>query len=90
MNRLKIVSIAGARPNFVNIAPLMAAFRAAPEIEPLLIHTGQHYDELGVRRLIPRENTERPITVELLYEPFAQQFSHIQEIGYVASTWKDD
>jgi len=42
---VKIVSVAGARPNFMKIAPLMAAFAEAPGIEPMLVHTGQHYDE---------------------------------------------
>jgi len=42
---VKIVSVAGARPNFMKIAPLMEAFAAEPAIEPMLVHTGQHYDE---------------------------------------------
>ena len=42
---LKVLCIVGARPNFVKIAPIMRAFGAHPEIEPYLIHTGQHYDE---------------------------------------------
>ncbi len=42
---MKIISIAGARPNFMKIAPLMEAFASHPNIEPMLIHTGQHYDE---------------------------------------------
>ena len=42
---LKVLCIAGARPNFVKIASIMHAFRAHPEIEPILVHTGQHYDE---------------------------------------------
>lgn len=41
----KIVNVCGARPNFMKIAPLMRAYRQYPRIEPLLIHTGQHYDE---------------------------------------------
>ena len=41
---MKIVNVVGARPNFMKIAPLMAAYRAQPAIEPLLVHTGQHYD----------------------------------------------
>ncbi|MCY2930943.1 MAG: UDP-N-acetylglucosamine 2-epimerase (non-hydrolyzing) [Planctomycetota bacterium] len=42
---MKIVSVAGARPNFMKIAPLMEAFRNHPGITPMLVHTGQHYDE---------------------------------------------
>lgn len=43
---MKIVLVAGARPNFMKIAPLMAAFGARPEISPVLVHTGQHYDRV--------------------------------------------
>lgn len=42
---MKIICVAGARPNFMKIAPLMSVFKAEPEIDPMLVHTGQHYDE---------------------------------------------
>ena len=42
---LKIVNIVGARPNFMKIAPLMEEYKKYPVIEPLLVHTGQHYDK---------------------------------------------
>ncbi|MFP4141597.1 MAG: non-hydrolyzing UDP-N-acetylglucosamine 2-epimerase [Phycisphaerae bacterium] len=42
---LRIINVAGARPNFMKIAPLMEAFHAADGFEPMLVHTGQHYDE---------------------------------------------
>jgi UDP-N-acetylglucosamine 2-epimerase (non-hydrolysing) len=41
---MKIILVAGARPNFMKIAPLMEAFRSRQEIDPILVHTGQHYD----------------------------------------------
>jgi UDP-N-acetylglucosamine 2-epimerase (non-hydrolysing) len=41
---VKIVNVVGARPNLMKIAPLMEAYAASSEIEPLLVHTGQHYD----------------------------------------------
>src|SRR5689334_4477361 len=42
----RIAMIAGARPNFMKIAPLAAAFgRRRDRFEPVLVHTGQHYDE---------------------------------------------
>ena len=42
---MKIINVAGARPNFMKIAPLMEAFGPAAGIEAMLVHTGQHYDE---------------------------------------------
>lgn len=41
---MRIVNIVGARPNFMKIAPLLDEMRRRPGIEPILIHTGQHYD----------------------------------------------
>ena len=43
-NRLRIMSIVGARPNMMKVAPLLAELRRHEEIEPVLVHTGQHYD----------------------------------------------
>lgn len=41
----KIMCVVGARPNFMKMAPLMAAFRdPADQFECTLVHTGQHYD----------------------------------------------
>jgi UDP-N-acetylglucosamine 2-epimerase (non-hydrolysing) len=41
--------IAGARPNFIKIAPIIAAIevrsRAGVDIHYRLVHTGQHYDK---------------------------------------------
>src|SRR5262245_20529329 len=42
---IKIINVVGARPNFIKIAPLMAAYRKRTEFAPLLVHTGQHYDQ---------------------------------------------
>lgn len=43
---IRIMAVAGARPNFMKVAPLMAEFldRGPDRIAPLLVHTGQHYD----------------------------------------------
>lgn len=40
-----VTIIAGARPNFVKIAPIIHAIQADGEIDYSLVHTGQHYDE---------------------------------------------
>lgn len=46
---MKITIIAGARPNFMKIAPIIEAIRVArsngADISYRLVHTGQHYDK---------------------------------------------
>jgi UDP-N-acetylglucosamine 2-epimerase (non-hydrolysing) len=49
---MKLIIIAGARPNFMKVAPLIKAIRSHNsitgsdrEIDYRLVHTGQHYDE---------------------------------------------
>ena len=46
---MKIISVVGARPNFMKIAPFIRAIekyntKNSPVIKHLLVHTGQHYD----------------------------------------------
>ncbi|MFC1718659.1 non-hydrolyzing UDP-N-acetylglucosamine 2-epimerase [Candidatus Poribacteria bacterium] len=41
---MKIACVVGARPNFMKIAPLLEAMAEYPDLDPLLVHTGQHYD----------------------------------------------
>ncbi|WP_299616427.1 non-hydrolyzing UDP-N-acetylglucosamine 2-epimerase [Pelagibius sp.] len=41
---IKVHLIAAARPNFMKVAPLYHVLKRAPWCDPLLIHTGQHYD----------------------------------------------
>jgi UDP-N-acetylglucosamine 2-epimerase (non-hydrolysing) len=55
----KIAFVAGARPNFMKIAPVLRAVdELAPPFEPVIVHTGQHYsaelsdiffEQLGIR-----------------------------------------
>ena len=41
----KIALVVSARPNFMKIAPILTSLRREPDrFEPLLVHTGQHYD----------------------------------------------
>jgi len=56
---VKIINVVGARPNLMKIAPLMKAYATQKDIDPVLVHTGQHYDtnmsdlffrQLGIRK----------------------------------------
>jgi UDP-N-acetylglucosamine 2-epimerase (non-hydrolysing) len=42
----KILSVVGARPNFMKIAPIAAEIRKVPSFQHRLVHSGQHYDVL--------------------------------------------
>lgn len=42
---IRIVTIIGARPQFIKAAAVSRALRPVPEIEEILVHTGQHYDD---------------------------------------------
>jgi UDP-N-acetylglucosamine 2-epimerase (non-hydrolysing) len=39
-----ILNVVGARPNMMKMAPLFAEMRRNPDLNPILVHTGQHYD----------------------------------------------
>ncbi|MEL6821622.1 MAG: UDP-N-acetylglucosamine 2-epimerase, partial [Calditrichota bacterium] len=42
----KIINVVGARPNFMKIGPIQREMAKYPDdIQPMLLHTGQHYDE---------------------------------------------
>jgi len=41
---LKVAVVAGARPNFMKVAPVLKEFERWPEFDVSLIHSGQHYD----------------------------------------------
>ncbi len=41
---MKTLVVAGARPNFMKVAPILAALRSAGH-DAVLVHTGQHFDD---------------------------------------------
>ena len=42
---MKVLGVVGTRPNLVKMAPLVSAMARFPDMNPILVHTGQHYDE---------------------------------------------
>ena len=41
---LSLLSVVGARPNFMKLAPLARAAARRPGVRHVIVHTGQHYD----------------------------------------------
>jgi len=59
MNKLKVMTVVGTRPEIIRLSRVMAALDSSPAIEQITVHTGQNYDyelnevfyeDLGVRK----------------------------------------
>lgn len=85
---MKVLLIAGARPNFVKAAPLYRESLRHPKVECRIVHTGQHYDhdmsqtffdELGIPAPAFRLNagsgthSEQTARIMVAFEPICQQ-----------------
>lgn len=58
---LKIISVVGARPNFMKVAPLHREFlRRGNAIESIIVHTGQHSDPSMSEVFLSQLNLEKP------------------------------
>ena len=79
-SKYKIVLVAGARPNFMKIAPLMHALKNHPTLEAILVHTGQHYDEKMSHSFFDQLNIPKPhINLEVGSGSHAVQTARIME-----------
>ena len=59
MERLKVLSVVGTRPEIIRLSCVLQKLDASPAIEHVLVHTGQNYDyelneiffqDLGLRK----------------------------------------
>lgn len=44
MDSMKVMSVVGARPNFMKVAPIDRRMAEFPQLTHIIVHTGQHYD----------------------------------------------
>jgi UDP-N-acetylglucosamine 2-epimerase (non-hydrolysing) len=80
LKKYKIILVAGARPNFMKIAPLMHALKDHPILEPILVHTGQHYDEKMSHSFFDQLNIPKPhINLEVGSGSHSVQTARIME-----------
>ncbi|PKL86674.1 MAG: UDP-N-acetylglucosamine 2-epimerase (non-hydrolyzing) [Ignavibacteriae bacterium HGW-Ignavibacteriae-1] len=76
----KIINIVGARPNFMKIAPLMKAYSGSTSLEPILLHTGQHYDAKMSSLFFDELGIPKPdINLEVGSDTQAKQVAKIME-----------
>ncbi|HEX5720669.1 MAG TPA: UDP-N-acetylglucosamine 2-epimerase (non-hydrolyzing), partial [Thermoanaerobaculia bacterium] len=76
-----LACVVGARPNFVKMAPVLAGLRElAPEVRPVLVHTGQHYDEAMSDRFFAQLGLPEPdVHLEVGSGPHGQQTARVLE-----------
>ena len=76
---MKVFLVAGARPNFMKIAPIYRASLAVPGIDCRIVHTGQHYDYVRIP-VIPDADSGASRTVVPIHS--GQPFRSIRmEVG---------
>jgi len=77
---MKIIHVAGARPNFMKLAPILRELRNIPTIHNILLHTGQHYDANMSDVFFDDLQLPRPdINLEVGSASHAVQTAHIME-----------
>jgi len=57
---MKIVSVVGARPQFIKAFPVSREIRKGNDIREILVHTGQHYDYEMSRLFFEELNIPEP------------------------------
>jgi UDP-N-acetylglucosamine 2-epimerase (non-hydrolysing) len=76
---MKVLSVVGARPNFMKVAPVHRALQAAGA-EARLLHTGQHYDQNMSQVFFEQLRMPRPdVDLEVGSGSHAQQTARIME-----------
>ena len=77
---MRILHVVGARPNFMKIAPVLAACGRFPALESVLVHTGQHYDENLSRLMFEQLAIPRPdVDLEVGSGSHARQTALVME-----------
>jgi len=57
---IRLLSVVGARPNFVKIAPIVEELKNFSDVEHCLVHSGQHYDQLLSDNFFTELNLPKP------------------------------
>lgn len=75
---MNVLSVVGARPNFMKVAPLHRAFLTQSDTQSKIVHTGQHYDSLLSAIFIRQLDLPQPdYFLNAFPSPPAQQMADI-------------
>ena len=55
-----IITVVGARPNFMKAAPLLRELKNQTHVKSLLVHTGQHYDKIMSEVFFENHDIQKP------------------------------
>ena len=89
---IKILCVCGTRPNFIKIAPIMRAMQSSDSIIPILINTGQHYNQSMSDVFFKDLNIPKP-DINLYIkgaEPHIQSVQIIVRFNYVIDLTEPD
>jgi UDP-N-acetylglucosamine 2-epimerase (non-hydrolysing) len=76
---LRVICVAGARPNFMKISPIVRALTDRGHV-PILVHTGQHYDSQMSETFFDDLNLPPPnFSLEVGSGSHAQQTARVME-----------
>src|SRR6187551_287933 len=92
-SKYRVLLVAGARPNFMKIAPIARELeRRRSLFESILVHTGQHYDAAMSRIFFDQLGLPRPaIDLEVGSDTHARQTAAIMTaFEPVLLEWKPD
>lgn len=92
MRSLRILSVVGARPNFMKIAPLAVELRKIDAVEHLLVHSGQHYsDEMSGNFFRDLEMPPPQVNLEVGSGSHASQTAEVMKrFEPVVLDWRPD
>jgi UDP-N-acetylglucosamine 2-epimerase (non-hydrolysing) len=77
---MKLIHVVGARPNFMKIAPIMRVAARADDIEQVLVHTGQHYDDNMSKCFFDELGIKEPdVNLEVGSGPHGEQTGEIMK-----------
>lgn len=82
----KVLIVAGARPNFMKIAPILRAAEKNENLKTILVNTNQHYSQSMSSEFFDNLEIRKP-DYSLLYD--ASKSSHAYQTAHIMTQFED-